>query len=194
MINPVPRVLGPVRASSPTMSANRRTPPPIPPKPASVSKQYSSQSAQPPPLPLRVSTASSSGSFRRPEMRSGNSSFSATFTASASSWASKAKSGLNNYAKPMAKAAINHASNYVEAASDYINESRSGEASSRSMSGDNSPDSGRPRGKTSPRPVDKLSLLPQWAVRRPRKDKQGKPIKDQDGEYPFFSLLLGESR
>lgn len=184
MINSSPRVFAPVRASSPTMSANRRTPPPLPPKPASASRQYSSQSSQPP-QQLRVNTSNVNSSLRRPEIRSGASSFSATFTASASSWASKAKSGLNNYAKPMAKAAVAHASNYVEAATEYLNESRNGEGSSRSMAGDDRSESGRPRGRTSPRPVDKLSLLPQWAVRRPRKDKQGQPLRDQDGEKPF---------
>lgn len=181
MTNPVPRALAPVRASSPTMSTNRRTPPPLPPKPGSTSRQYSSQSAQPQP-PLRVNTSNVGGSFRRPEIRSGTSSFSATFTASASSWASKAKSGLNNYAKPMAKAAISHASNYVEAATDYINESRNGESSSRSMSGDLGSDGARQRARTSPRPVDKLSLLPQWAVRRLRKDREGRLLKDKDGQ------------
>jgi hypothetical protein len=184
MINSSPRVFAPVRASSPTMSANRRTPPPLPPKPSSASKQYSSQSPQPQ-QQLRVNTVNANGSFRRPEIRSGSSSFSSTFTASASSWASKAKSGLNNYAKPMAKAALGHASNYVEAATDYLNESRSGESSARSLAGDDSSESGRPRGRTSPRPVDKLSLLPQWAVRRPRTNKEGQPLKDQDGEIPF---------
>ena len=82
----------------------------------------------------------------------------------------------------MAKAAISHASNYVEAATDYINESRNGDSSSRSMSEDLGSDGSRQRARTSPRPVDKLSLLPQWAVRRPRKNREGLLLKDKDGQ------------
>lgn len=193
MANAVPRAFAPVRASSPTMSANRRTPPPIPARPSSTSRQYSTASSSAtnaPPPQLQVNTSSTS---RRPELRSAASSFSTAFTASASSWASKAKSGakigLNNYAKPMAKAALTKGSNYVGAASEYLQDAR-GEGVSRSTSDDDSLDSARSRSTRTPEPVDKLHLLPQWAVRKARRDKEGKMIMDDNGKP---SLLFAAS-
>lgn len=183
MTNALPRAFAPVRASSPTMSANRRTPPPIPTRPSINSRQYQTSSSSNAPVQpqLQVNTSSTS---RRPEIRSATSSFS-NFTASASSWASKAKSGakigLNNYAKPMAKAALVKGSNYVGAASEYLQDARGSEGVSRSISEDDSLDTGRAR-KRSPEPVDKLHLLPQWAVRKARRDKDGKVVMDENGK------------
>jgi hypothetical protein len=81
----------------------------------------------------------------------------------------------------MAKAALAGASNYVEAASDYLHESRTGEERSRGVSDDDSPGSrGLPRKLAEPQ--EKLNLLPQWAVCVPRKNKAGEVIQHESGQ------------
>ncbi|KAJ9107022.1 hypothetical protein QFC19_002891 [Naganishia cerealis] len=169
------------------MSANLRAPPPLPPKPPRLNTAVSTTSNRAEP---RTSPVSSS---RRPALGSTASSLSLSFSASATSWAIKAKSGLNNYAKPMAKAVLANASNYVEAASDYLSESKIGDDRSRGMSGD---DSRRASLRKPVEPHDKLNLLPQWAVYVPRKDKAGNVIQHESGSYakPVKVVACTETR
>ncbi|KAJ9115100.1 hypothetical protein QFC22_005429 [Naganishia vaughanmartiniae] len=165
--------------------SGKRVPPPLPPKPGSVSRintaatNNSNTTSRTQPEGLNNPMANP----RRPTLGSSTSS-SFSFSASASSWASKAKSGLNNYAKPMAKAALVGASNYVEAASDYLHEGRTGEE--RSRSDDDSP---RSRGllRRLAEPQERLNLLPQWTVCVPRKNKAGEVIQHESG-IPEFDL------
>lgn len=82
----------------------------------------------------------------------------------------------------MAKAALTKGSNYVGAASEYLQDARSSEGVSRSTSDDDSLDSARSRATRTPEPVDKLHLLPQWAVRKARRDKEGKIMTDENGK------------
>lgn len=82
----------------------------------------------------------------------------------------------------MAKAALTKGSNYVGAASEYLQDARGSEGASRSTSDDDSLDSARARTKRSPEPVDKMHLLPQWAVRKARRDKDGKAGVDENGK------------
>ncbi|KAJ9104553.1 hypothetical protein QFC21_002050 [Naganishia friedmannii] len=167
--------------------SGRRVPPPLPPKPGSVSRINTAATnnlntgSRTQPEGVNNSMASP----RRPTLGSSTSS-SFSFSASASSWASKAKSGLNNYAKPMAKAALVGASNYVEAASDYLHESRTGEERSRGNSDDDSKAS-RGLARKLAEPQEKLNLLPQWAVCVPRKNKAGQVIQHESG-IPEFDL------
>jgi hypothetical protein len=81
----------------------------------------------------------------------------------------------------MAKAALTKGSNYVGAASEYLQDARGSEGASRSTSDDDSLDSARQRTKKTPEPVDK-HLLPQWAVRKARRDKDGKVVMDENGK------------